>query len=96
MLNSNRDFRRKNRATLAVQGSIYSKISMSSLEMIKCTINDPKNNKMSQSTRYHINNSIDIALKSTKQTIECMLLSQQEINTRTCFEYAQQQHSTMT
>ena len=39
MLNSHRDFRRNNRAHLAVQGAIFGKINKASIEKIQKLIN---------------------------------------------------------
>ena len=95
MLNNNRDCRRKNRATLAVQGSIYAKINKASLEMMRSTVNASNSINISQSIKDQINNTIDIALESNEKMIQSMLFLQQTLNSRTCLEYAQQQHSAL-
>ena len=40
MLNSNRDYKRLNRANLAIRGRIFSKLNLSSINKIETVIND--------------------------------------------------------
>ena len=96
MLNRHRDFRRKNKATLAVQGSIYSMINKAAIENIKITINAINGNVISEDTKHLLIKSINLALESNERSIDSMLLAQQEMNARTCKEYAHQQYAAVT
>ena len=96
MLNRHRDFRRKNKATLAVQGSIYSMINKAAIENIKITINAINGNVISEDTKHLLIKSINLALESNKRSIDSMLLAQIEMNARTCEEYAHQQYAAVT
>ena len=69
MLSSHRDFKGKNKANLAVQGTIFGKINSESICLIQTKVNNASSNKLSKELKIEINNLIKVALDSSK----CML-----------------------
>ena len=47
MLRTHRDFKRKNKANLAVQGTVYAKINKESINVLQLTINTASPNELS-------------------------------------------------
>ena len=82
----NRDINRKNRANLAVQACLYSKINTSSLTKLEKMLNCP-NSINSESAK----KLIEIAQSSNKSMVDCFTRSQNEISKNTCINYANEQ-----
>ena len=91
MLNQHRDYKCSNRATLAVQGTIYSKINNASIKSMQLILNDADSEDISGKLKSKLNKNIYTALKANKK-----LHSQSEINACTCLKYAGVQHTAIT
>ena len=87
MLSSHRDFKRKNKANFAVQGTIFGKINSESIRLIQTKVNNASSNELSNELKIEINNLIKVASDSSKCMLEKFLLSQSDINTNTCYNY---------
>ena len=94
MLRNHRDYRRNNKANLAVKGAIFAKLNRSSIDNMKEVLgNDSITSSISSATMEKLLKMVEIAAISNENMINCMLLSQSAISMRTCEEYAMQQYN---
>ena len=84
----NRDINRKNRANLAVQACLYSKLNTSSLTKLKevLTVENSSNPDA-------VNRLISVAEATSKSMVDLFTSSQNEISKRACLSYANEQFS---
>ena len=95
MLRTHRDFKRKNKANLAVQGTVYAKINKESINVLQLTINTASPNELSDDLKNKLSNLIKIASDSSNCMLNKMLLAQSDINTHTCHNYGKKQFTCM-
>ena len=95
MLRTHRDFKRKNKANLAVQGTVYAKINKESINLLQLTINTASPNELSDDLKNKLSNLIKIASDSSNCMLNKMLLAQSDINTHTCHNYGKKQFTCM-
>lgn len=95
MLSSHRDFKRKNKANLAVQGTMFAKINSESICLIQTKVNNAGSNEISNELKIEINNLIKVASDSSNCLLEKFLHCQSDINANTCYNYGKKQFTSM-
>ena len=96
MLRNHRDYRRNNKANLAVKGAIFAKLNRSSIDNMKEVLgNDSITSSISSAAMEKLLKMVEIAAISNENMINCMLLSQSAISMSTCEEYAMQQYNSI-
>ena len=86
MLSTNRDFKRSNKANMAVRGCIYSKISSSSIAKVKELMNEDAS--FGSDNHQHILKLLDISQDFIHKSTRLLGQSQVEINISTLDDYA--------
>ena len=85
-----RDTKRKNRANLAVQGCLYSKLNLSSLEKLKTMVTSNEVINVEEASKL-----IDIAEKTNLSMVDKFTTSQAQICKYMCMRYASEQYSSV-
>ena len=97
MLRKNRDAVKKNRSNLAVRGCMYGKLGQQAVELLAQKV---KRRKLLQDSNSDMEDRaivtlLEITRKSNQHLVDCLTLSQEAINKRSCKRYADTQHSLM-
>ena len=95
MLKLHRDYKRQNRANLAVQGSIYAKMNKASIIAMRDRIQDATNIQISNDTKAELLKMFDVASSTSEVSYEHFLQAQSEICSKTCDKYANEQYSSL-
>ena len=96
MLKLHRDYKRQNRANLAVQGSIYAKMNKASIIAMRDRIQDATNIQISNNPKAELLKMFDVASSTSEVSYEHFLQAQSEICSKTCDKYASEQYSSLT
>ena len=95
MLKHHRDYKRQNKANLAVQGSLYAKMNKASISNIRDRINVSTNTQICPDTKAELLKMCEIACLSNVLAYDHFIQAQSEVSTKTCRSYANEQYSSL-
>ena len=95
MLKHHRDYKRQNKANLAVQGSLYAKMNTASISNIRDRINVSTNIQICPDIKAELLKMCEIACMSNELAYDHFIQAQSEISTKACRSYANEQYSSL-